>query len=119
MKSQVAVNAIIYIGMIAISGLMFAQVPGMVNDIKTVTSQESVIEQAKTIASLLSLASATPNEIKIFYELPDQYSISVKDGYVTVITDNEQGISKTLSDIEFEQTNVKSLVIMKDRMEAT
>lgn len=118
-KSQAVTEALIYVGMIAIGVLMFVQIPKMVDDIKAVTSSESVVEQSKAIANLLSLVYAAPNDIKIPYDFPAgvSYSISVRNGYVNVSTSNEWAVAKTLSSIEFPKANMQHLTITKERIE--
>lgn len=65
MKAVAAVDAMVYVGMIAISALMLAQLPGMINDVKTVLQNQAASEEMKTIQDIQTLASAAPGEITI------------------------------------------------------
>ena len=117
-KAVAVTDAIIVVGMVAISALMFAQVPGMIDDIKVTLSKQSVRAQAVEIADKISLVSASPNDIEIIHNLPlgVSYTITVKDGYVTVETASDKAADRTISTLTFGPDTVKSLSITKDEI---
>ena len=119
-KAAIVTDAITIVGMIAIGALMFAQVPGMIDDIKETLSQESVRAQAIEIANLITLVhAATENvEIKITHKLPSEgsYSVTVANGFVTVEAGNHKAVAKTLSTLAFRPDSVKELEITKNEI---
>ncbi len=119
MKGNVVTNAITIIGIGVIGALMFTRVPGMIDDIKIVLSKTSVIGKAAEVADLLTLGKSSPDEIKITYKFPEEisYTLSVKDGYVNVSTENDWARSKTLSNVVFGSEVVKSIVITKNSIQ--
>lgn len=120
MKASVVTDAITVVGMIAIGALMFAQVPGMVNDIKDTLSKEAVQSQAVEIANLITLTNIVTEDvsIKIIHTLPPEgsYSLTVKNGYVTVESGGVKPVVKTLSTLTFGPEIVKSLEITKNEI---
>lgn len=60
-----AADAIAYVGMVAISALMIAQLPGSINDIRNVLQNQQLSEETKSIQDLQSLVSAAPGDITI------------------------------------------------------
>lgn len=119
-KGAVVTDAIAVVGLIAIGGLMFAQVPGMMEDIKETISQESVRSQAVEIADLITLVNAASEdvEIKIIHKLPPEgsYSVTVANGYVTVEAGGHKAVAKTLSKLAFGSDIVRELEITKDEI---
>lgn len=126
MKSVAVQEAILTIGMALIGGIMIAtQVPAMTNDIQSLLSKESTIEQSKTLANLLSIATASPNEIKFVFSFPIEksYNVSIKNGYVNVSSENSFAAVKTLAyNIECNKdtftdcakSNVQKITIIKN-----
>ncbi len=119
MKGNVVTNTLTIVGVMAISVLMFARVPGIIDDMKIVMSKESVIAESTEIANLLSLSKSAPNDMVIKYKLPEgnSYKLYVKDGYVNVSTSTDWAVSKTLYAGSFEKENVKEIIIKKDGVE--
>lgn len=115
MKAAIVTDAITVVGMIAIGALMFAQVPGMADDIRDTLSKESVRAQAVEIANKLTLAGASPDDITVIHEMPSEvsYTVTVKDGYVTVENANDEAMAKTLSQLTFGPEVVNSISITK------
>lgn len=116
-KGAIVTDAIAIVGLIAIGGLMFAQVPGLIDEIKDTLSKESVIAQSFEIANLITLVNIAPKDmsIEITHKLPSEvpYTVTVKDSYVTVEASNHKAITKTLSTHTFGPDAVKSLSITK------
>ncbi|MBI2005161.1 MAG: hypothetical protein HYS80_00150 [Candidatus Aenigmarchaeota archaeon] len=115
LKGSAATNALTIVGVGLVSVIMFAQVPDMVKDIRLVLSKDSVIAKSAEIADLLTRTASVPGDIKITHKLSDEvsYTISIKNGYVNISTENDWAVSKTFSNVEFESENVKSLLITK------
>lgn len=116
MKAIAVTEAILTVGMVVITSIMIAtQIPGMINDIKQVLSKESVGEKSQELANLLSIATSSPNEIKMIYALSSEksYDISINNGYVNVSSDSEWATAKTLVLIDFSKPNVQTLTITK------
>lgn len=128
LKGNAVINTITIIGIGAIGALMFSQVPGMMDDIKFILSKTSVIGKAAEIADRLTLVGASPSDIKIIYNLPEDvtYTVFIKDGYVNVSTDENWAVSKTLSNLcfkldhadgECKPDTVKTLMIKRNSIE--
>jgi len=117
-KATIVTDAITIVGMIAIGALMFAQVPGMIDDMKNTLSQESVRAQSVEIANLVTLVSASPDNIEIIHELPSgiSYTVSIDDGNVAVEAGSYRAVAKTFSTLEFGRSVVKSLSITKNKI---
>lgn len=117
MKGAIAVHeAIITVGIVVIGATLLAtQVPAMVNGIQDSLSKEAVKEKANELASLLSIASASPGELVITYSLHDEkdYDIAISEGYVTVTSGSDSARAKTLVQFEFQKPNAKSVTITK------
>ncbi|MBI2084098.1 MAG: hypothetical protein HYT70_00585 [Candidatus Aenigmarchaeota archaeon] len=124
-KGVVVVDALVNVGFIAISVLLLAtQLPAMSNDIRTVLDKESVNNQAKTVAGLLSIAYNSPGSITLSHEFPEgkDYKVTVKtSGYVEVCAENACSESKAFLriDKEFSEEDIKFLVISKESGKAT
>lgn len=114
-KASAITDSVTIVGIIAISALMFAKVPGMVDDIKEILSKESVRAKSVEIANLLTLTSSSPNDIEIIYKLPSKipYVVTVRDGNVTVEAGGDRAVAKTLSKIKFGPEFSHSLSITK------
>ena len=116
MKASAVQEAILTIGMVVIGGILMAtQIPGMINDIQSISSKESVIEKSKEVANLLSIATASPDEIKLVYSFPTEksYDISIENGYVNVSSGDDWAASGTLAQLKFSKTNAQTLTIIK------
>ena len=118
MKAAMVTDAITIVGMIAISALMLVKVPGMVDDMKTTLSQESVRSQAIEIANMITLVTASPYDIKIIHKLPSgaSFTITVNDGNVTVQSGAFKAIAKTSSGLTFGPDTVRTLSITKNEI---
>ena len=117
MKAVAVQEAILTVGMIIISATLLAtQIPSMANDIQSSLSKESVKGKANDIANLLSIAIASPSELRLTYSFPavKSYSLVVKDGYVTVSSGADSSLPvKTLVHLEFSKNDVQTLTIIK------
>lgn len=116
MKAIAVQEAILTVGMIVISATLLAtQIPSMVNDIQSSLSKESVKGKANDIANLLSIATASPAELRLTYSFPAEksYNVVVKNGYVTVSSGGDSFSVKTLVYLEFSKDNVQTLTIIK------
>ena len=112
-------DALAFVGVVAIGVLMFARVPGVINDAKEALSIESVRAQAVEISSLISFVSSSPDYIEITHKLPsttDDFKLTVEDGYVTVEEANRKGVGKTFSTVTFGPDTVKELSITKNEI---
>ncbi len=99
MKSSVVTDSIALVGMIAISGLMFGQVPGMVDEIKSILSSENLRMQSVEVANLITLASASSIDTEITHTFPSRvpFTITVNNGYVSVEAGGSSKSSEFLS----------------------
>ena len=116
MKKGLATDAIATVGILAISFLMFGQIPETVEDTKEMLSLESARAQSVEIANLLSLVHASPYDIEITHKLPSEvsYKLTVGDGYVTVEVQGLPPIKhKTLSTLTFGPEFVRTVSITK------
>lgn len=102
MKSSAVTDSIALVGMIAISGLMFGQVPGMVDEIKSILSSENLRIQSVEVANLITLAYASPIDTEITHAFPSQvpFTITVSGGYVTIEAGGNSKSSGFLSAME-------------------
>lgn len=128
MKGNAVTNAITIVGIGVIGALMFAQVPDMMENIKSVLSKTSAIVKSAELADMLILSTSSPGDIKISYKLPPEvsYTVFIKNGIVNVSTEKEWASSKTISplcfwkdptDNECKPSAVKKLVITKTSIE--
>ncbi len=115
-KGSVVTEGIAIVGMIAISTLMFAQVPGMVSDIKETLSQQSAHAKAVEIADLLGLAMSATGDLNYTYTLSEDtpYTLAVDGGIVTVKIKDLTATEKTISPIAFQTDDVKIISITKN-----
>ncbi|MBI2547562.1 MAG: hypothetical protein HYW23_03900 [Candidatus Aenigmarchaeota archaeon] len=114
MKASAVTEAITLVGVVTVSVMMFSQVPGIITDMKIVLSKESSLSKVKEISSLISIASSSPSDMKIVYDLKEKSSVSSKDGILTLTTSKGTISYKTLSDLkDFTKVDVDKLTIIK------
>ncbi|MEM5797262.1 MAG: hypothetical protein QXD72_01160 [Candidatus Aenigmatarchaeota archaeon] len=113
MKAAIVTDAITIVGIIAISSLLFVQLPGMIDDIKVVMEKESALAKAKELASLIALSNSAPSEIRLVYKLPENANVTAGAALITV-TMKDTASYKTLSNLrDFSRENVDTLTIRK------
>lgn len=114
-KGSVVTEGITIVGMIVISTIMFAQVPGMVSDIKETLSQQSAHAKAVEIADLLGLVRSATGDLDYTYTLSEDtpYTLTVDGGIVTVKIKDITATEKTISPIAFQTDDVKVISITK------
>ena len=114
-KGSVVTEGITIVGMIAISALMFAQVPDMVSDIKETLSKQSAHAKAVEIADYLELVGSATGDMSYTYILSEDtpYTLTVDDGVVTVRVKDITATDKTSSSITFQTDDVKAITITK------
>jgi len=116
MKASIVTDAITIVGLVVIGGLMLAQIPDMIDEVKDTLSKESARAQAVEIANSASLISSSPADIQMIHKLPSDasYTVTIKDGYVTVELPGQQPAgAKTLYTKPFGPDVVKSISITK------
>lgn len=115
-KGSVVTDSIAIVGMIAIAALMITRAPGMITDMRDALSQESVNASAVVIANRLTSASSSTDNKEFIHKLPTEvpYTLTVKDGYVTVEIAGKKAVSKTLSTLTFGPDTVSTVSITKN-----